>query len=288
VTGRVRLVAALVVLLVVSPAYGVARFAYGQHEGHQRPAAPTAAQPGHQHEHRDEPAKPSTALPPFIPPVTDEDRKAAFPDVDGHAAHDGSLHSFVLIDRLEWQGGGRGDALSLDAQGWIGGDRDRLWVRAEGHREDGHVGAAEVRALYGRHILRWWDLVAGLRQDVRPGPAQTWAVVGIQGLAPYWFEVEATGSVGAGGRTQVRFEVEYDLLLTNRLVLQPLVELELNGKPDPERGIDAGLSRTEAGFRLRYELRREFAPYAGIVWKNASGEGERDGARFVTGLRVWF
>ena len=238
-------------------------------------------------EHKDEPKAPPAELPAFIPRLTDEERQAAFPDVDGHAAHDRTLHSFVLIDRLEWQGGG-GDGLKLDARGWIGGDRNRFWFRAEGDREHGVVGDARVHALFGRQISRWWDLVAGLRQDVRPGPGQTWAAVGIQGLAPYWFEIEATGYVGAEGRTQLRFEVDYELLMTNRLVLQPLVELELNGKSDPERSVEAGLSRTEVGFRLRYELRRELAPYVGIVWKNGKGEDDRDGARLVTGLRLWF
>lgn len=255
------------------------------------PGAPAVAQPHDQQQddqdQQNEPAGSGTVLPPFIPRLTDEDRKAAFPDVGGHAAHDETLHSFVLVDRLEWLAGGDSDALNVDARGWIGGDRNRLWFRAEGDGEDGQVGDAQAHVLYGRQIARRWDVVFGLRQDVEPGPAQTWAAIGIQGLAPYWFEIEATGYVGAGGRTQLRFEVEYELLMTNRLVLQPLVELELNGKSDPEREVDAGLSRTEAGFRLRYELRREFAPYVGVLWRNTSGD-EHDGARFVAGVRLWF
>ena len=236
-------------------------------------------------------------LPPFIPPVTDEDRKAAFPDVEGHAAHDKAVHYFVLFDQLEWQAGAGTDGLSIDTRGWVGRDRDRLWFRAEGDGENGRVGEAQTHVLYGRQFSRWWDVVAGIRQDFRPGPAQTWAAFGVQGLAPYWFEVEATAYVGASGRTHARFEVEYELLLTNRLVLQPLVEAEILGKSDPERGVGAGLSTTDAGFRLRYEFRREVAPYVGITWKNkwgktadfaeAAGE-ETGGARFVTGLRLWF
>jgi copper resistance protein B len=247
------------------------------------------------------PAKPSAEgtreLPPFIPPVTDEDRKAAFPDVEGHAAHDNAVHYFVLFDQLEWQAGKGIDGLSIDSRGWVGRDRDRVWFRAEGDSESGRVGEAQAHVLYGRQFSRWWDVVAGIRQDFRPGPAQTWAAFGVQGLAPYWFEVEATGYVGASGRTHARFEVEYELLLTNRLVLQPLVEAEIFGKSDPERGVGAGLSTTDVGFRLRYEFRREVAPYVGITWKNkwgktadfaeAAGE-ETGGARFVTGLRLWF
>ena len=180
------------------------------------------------------------SFPPFIPRLTDEDRKAAFPDVDGHAVHDSAVHSFVLLDQLEWQAADGGSGLNLDSQGWIGRDRDRLWLRAEGESERGRVGEAQAHVLYGRQFSRWWDVVAGIRQDFRPGPAQTWAAIGVQGLAPYWFEVEATAYVGASGRTHARFEVEYELLLTNRLILQPLVEAEIVGKSDPERGVGAG------------------------------------------------
>jgi copper resistance protein B len=236
-------------------------------------------------------------LPPFIPPVTEEDRSAAFPDVQGHAVHDAAINHFVLFDQLEWQSAAGRTELNVDAKGWIGRDRDRVWFRAEGDGEDGRVGEAEAHVLYGRQFSRWWDLVAGVRQDFQPGPSRTWAAIGIQGLAPYWFEVELTGYVGASGRTQLRGEVEYELLLTNRLVLQPLVEVELFGKSDRERGVGAGLSTTDAGLRLRYELRREVAPYIGVTWTNkwgqtadfaeAAGE-DTGGARFVIGARLWF
>ena len=140
-------------------------------------------------------------------------------------------------------------------------------------------------------------MVAGVRQDFRPGPARTWAAIGLQGLAPYWFEVEATAYIGESGRTHFRVETEYELLLTNRLILQPLVELEIYGKSDPERGIGTGLSSGDAGLRVRYELRREFAPYIGVTWNRkffgtgdfaqAAGE-DTGGARVATGVRVWF
>ena len=240
---------------------------------------------------------PPQELPPFIPRLTDEDRKAAFPDVHGHTVHDNAMNYFVLFDQLEWQTVEGGSGVNLDSKGWIGGDRNRLWFRAEGDSEEGRIGDAQAHVLYGRRFSRWWDIVAGLRQDSRPGRAQTWAAVGVQGLAPYWFEVEATAYVGASGRTHARFEVEYELLLTNRFVLQPLVEVEVFGKSDPERGIGAGLSTTQAGFRLRYEFRRAFAPYVGVAWNRRFGKtadfaeaaGEDvNGARLVTGLRLWF
>ena len=287
-TQHQRLFAATAGLLLAisAPAFAQAP----PHAGHQQEQSKPIPQ-------ATEPAKRPGELPPFIPPVTDEARKAAFPDVDGHAAHDRAMNYFVLFDQLEWQAVEGADRLSIDSRGWIGRDRDRLWFRAEGDGEGGRADDAQTHVLYGRQFARNWDLVGGIRQDFRPGSAQTWAAFGVQGLAPYWFDIEATGYVGASGRTHVRFEVEYELLFTNRLVLQPLFEAEFFGKSDPERGVGAGLSTTDLGFRLRYEVRREFAPYLGITWANkwgktadfaeAAGEGN-GGTRFVTGLRLWF
>jgi copper resistance protein B len=243
------------------------------------------------------PAPTPSELPPGIPPVTDADRAAAFPQVEGHAVHDRAVHSFVLFDRLEWQAAGGGSGGQWDSSGWIGRDLDRLWFRTEGEGEDGRIGGADAHVLYGRAIARWWDVVIGIRQDVRPGPAQTWTAIGVQGLAPYWFEVEATAYVGASGRTQLRLESEYELLLTNRLILQPRAELDFYGKSDPGRGIGAGLSTAEAGLRLRYEIRRELAPYVGLEWSRTffgtadfardSGESSA-GPRLAAGVRLWF
>jgi copper resistance protein B len=273
-----------------------------QHAGHgqEKPAeTPAAAAPAPRPASPDEPAhgQATHALPVFIQPLTDDDRKAAFPDVGGHAAHDDAVHYLVLLDQLEWQATDGASGINLDSKGWVGRDRDRLWFRTEGDADGGRVGEAQAHVLYGRQFSRWWDVVAGIRQDFRPGPAQTWAAIGVQGLAPYWFEIEATAYVGASGRTHARLEVEYELLLTNRLILQPLVEVEIFGKSDPERGVGAGVSTTDAGVRLRYEFRREVAPYLGVVWSNKWGETadfaeaaaeDTGGARLVTGIRLWF
>jgi copper resistance protein B len=283
-----RLVTAFAGLLLATnaPAFAQADSLVGHRQDQSKPSPPAT-----------EPAQKPGELPPFIPPVTEEARKAAFPDVEGHAVHDRAFSSYVLFDQLEWHVGKGGSGANIDSRGWIGRDRDRLWFRAEGDGEGGRVREAQTHVLYGRQFARYWDLVGGIRQDFRPGPAQTWAAFGVQGLAPYWFDIEATGYIGASGRTHARFEVEYELLFTNRLVLQPLLEAELVGKSDPERGVGAGLSTTDLGFRLRYEIRREFAPYLGITWSNkwgktadfaaAAGE-DTGGARFVTGLRLWF
>ena len=231
-----------------------------------------------------------------IPPITDADRVAAFPDVEPHAIGDTDIYTFVLLDELEWQADQSAGGLNWDAKGWVGGDRNRLWFRTAGQVDDGRLGDAEAHVVYGRAIARWWDVMVGVRQDVRPGPAQTWAAFGVQGLAPYWFEIEATGYVSDGGQTAARLEADYELLITNRLVLRPLVEFNLYGKSNLERGIGSSLSSTDVGIRMRYEFRRELAPYIGVTWNNTFGEtrdlAEASGdevsrVRVVAGLRLW-
>lgn len=259
-------------------------------------AAAQTADPhaGHTMPARQQPA--GEPLPDFIPPLTDEDRAAAFPDVDGHAAHDRDINFFVLFDQFEWETGTEQAAFGWDTKGWVGRDRDRLWFRTEGQRSDGNVWDAQTHAFYGRQFSRWWDVLVGVRQDFAPGPAQTWAAFGVQGLAPYWFDLEATAYIGAEGRNHYRFETEYEFLLTNRLVLQPQAEMEIYGKPDLEHERDKGLATLDFGFRLRYLIRREFAPYAGVVWHQkhfgtadiARAKGDSTGgARLVAGLRWW-
>ena len=251
-----------------------------------RPGAAQTASTGEQ--------KPATP----IPPVTDEDRRAAFPNLDNHTVHDEGIRYFVLFDQLEWRSRGSESGFNLDGRGWIGGDLNRFWYRVETSSEKRRIAESQAHALYGRAVGRWWDLVGGIRHDVRPGPAETWAAIGLQGLAPYWFEVEATAYIGTSGRTHFRFETEYELLLTNRLVLQPQIELEVYGKAIPERGIGAGLSRADFGLRLRYEIRRELAPYIGVTWgkryggtaefARVAGESADGGAQVTIGLRTWF
>jgi copper resistance protein B len=280
-------------LLLFTP---MAAFAQDPHAGDTQPQTQKPAKPtdedhsAHTTQTADQPKE-------RIPPLTDADRRAAFPEaLEGHATHDRRITTFVLFDQLEWQGGETG-GLSIDNKTWIGGDINRLWLRAEGESTDGRPENAQMHAMYGRSISRWWDVVAGLRQDFRPGPSQGWLAIGIQGLAPQWFEVEATAYLGRAGRTHARFELEYELLLTNRLILQPLIEAEVYGKSDPQRGIGAGLSSIDGGLRVRYEFRREFAPYIGVVWHRAlfgsadyaRADGDPVGTtRLAFGVRTWF
>ena len=228
-----------------------------------------------------------------IPALTDADREAARPPAHDHPVHDNGVHSKVLLNRLE----AFDDGLAWEGQAWIGTDTDKVWLRSEGERVDDRTEAADLEVMYGRPISRWWDVVGGVRHDFKPGASQDWAAIGVVGIAPYKFEVEATAYIGASGRTAARIEAEYELLLTNRLVLQPLVEANFNGKDDAQRRVGSGLSTMEAGLRLRYEVQRKFAPYIGVVherafgetadFRVASGEGKSD-TRIVAGVRVWF
>lgn len=233
-----------------------------------------------------------------IPVLTDADRAAAFPPVHNHSIHNGAgINSFVLIDRLEWQDADKGNAFDWSATGWIGGNINRLWFRSDGERTNGVTEQAELQAFWGHAIGPWWDLLAGVRQDFKPGSPQTWGAIGLQGLALYDFEAEATAYFGEGGQTALRLEGNYDIRFTNRLILQPRGEVNLYGKNDPARGVGSGLSDAEAGLRLRYEIRREFAPYVGVSWTRAfgnsadllrdEGQGVSD-TRLVAGLRAWF
>ncbi|ROU06052.1 copper resistance protein B [Lysobacter enzymogenes] len=232
-----------------------------------------------------------------IPAVTDADRAAAFPPISLHMQHAPEFGRMVVFNRLEAVDAEHGSAQAWEGQAWFGNDTDRLWLRSEGEREDGRTESANLEALYGRAISPWWDVVAGVRHDFRPERSQTWAAFGLQGLSPYKFEVSATAYLGERGRTALNLEAEYELLLTNRLILQPLVEVEFYGKDDPRRETGAGLSTAEAGLRLRYEFSRKFAPYIGVSWERAFGDtadyrrahGERiEDTRLVAGVRLWF
>jgi copper resistance protein B len=225
-------------------------------------------------------------------------RAAVAQDVDhgGHTVHDKSINFQVLVDQLEAQFVHGKPGSRWDTKTWIGGDINRVWIKSEGDALDGVLDTAEAQVLYGRSFARWWDLVAGVRYDPRPSPAHTWAAIGVQGIAPYFFDIQATAFIGPSGHTAARLEVEHELLFTQRLVMQSLVELSLSGKDDPDRGVGAGLSTGEVGFRFRYEIKRELAPYGGIVWHKklfgtgdatrAAG-GDAGGWHLVGGLRVW-
>ncbi len=214
------------------------------------------------------------------------------------AANGAQSNYFFMADRLEIQSGDEEDTVLWDLQGWYGGDINKLWVKSEGEYSlDGNeIEDAELQVLWSRAVSTYFDVQTGIRYDIEPdGLAH--GVVGVQGLAPYWFEVDAAAFLSEKGDVTARIEAEYDMLFTQRLVLQPRVELELSAQDIPEREIGSGVTGLDAGLRLRYEIKREFAPYVGVEWQSAFGdtadfieaEGRsKDQTVFVLGLRAWF
>jgi len=206
----------------------------------------------------------------------------------------------MRIDRLEAQSGKGGDTWLWDADLAYGSDRDKLWLKSEGHSELSFSSfkEGEVQALWSHAIGPWFDVQAGVRQEWRnAGPQRTQLALGLQGLAPYFFEVDVAAFLSTEGEVTARIEAEYDQRITQRLILQPRVEAMLSAQHIPELGLGAGLISVEAGARLRYEIMREFAPYLGIEWQKSFGRtadfarsaGEvTDRTMLVVGLRFWF
>jgi len=211
--------------------------------------------------------------------------------------HDAKPLGMLLIDQLEAFHGRDANGQSWEAQGWYGSDTNKLWVRTEGERGGGRLEDGDVEAFWSHAVAAFWDSQLGVRQDFDTGPKRTWAAFGVQGLAPYWFELEATGYVGANSRTAARLRADYELLFTQRLILQPEAEVNLYGKDDPQRRIGSGVSDVQFGLRLRYEFHRQFAPYIGVNWIRRIGT-TADYARqdhqpvldrqLVAGVRIWF
>jgi copper resistance protein B len=270
------------------------------HAGHNMPAADPHAGHG--------PAAPAPPVAP--PPVAASSGPAHAADaVHGaeamaearqamRAEHGATRTGKVLIDRFEYRATKGGDGFAWDAQAWYGGDIDKFWVKSDG---EGAFGEAlehgEVQALWSRAIDPWFDLQLGLRQDFGHGPGRTHFAVGVQGLAPYWFELAAAAFVSTKGDVTARIEAEYDLRITQKLILQPAAEVELSLQDVPELRIGSGLSSAEAGLRLRYEFTPQFAPYIGVEYERGFGrtarfrraEGERAGGwSLLAGLRAWF
>lgn len=210
----------------------------------------------------------------------------------------GMSFSQIMIDRLEYRAGDGRDGYHWEGEGWIGGDINRFAVKTMGEGDYGRpLERAELQALYSRAVDPWFNLEAGLRHDIRSGADRTYAVIGMDGLAPYWFEVGAQAFLSDKGDVHLRLQGSYDQRIGQRLILQPALEVDIAAQDVPDQDIGSGLSSLEAGLRLRYEFAREFAPYVGINWERKLGdtarfaraEGEGSSATsFVIGLRFWF
>jgi copper resistance protein B len=210
---------------------------------------------------------------------------------------DDPLLTMLVVDQLEIRETDGDNPLVWDAEGWVGKDLHKLWIKTDGEYVDDRVEEMELQLLYSRAMAPFWDLQLGWRRDIRPTPERDWIAFGLKGLAPYYFDIDAALFVGESGRTAARLKAEYEFMLTQKLILVPEVELNLHGKDDSDTETGSGLSDIEAGLRLRYEVRREFAPYIGLNWTRLYGntadfareEGEDvDDLQMVLGVRFWF
>jgi copper resistance protein B len=267
-------------------------------------AAPARAQ--HEHHQGEEPATPA-AEQPAPPPPADRpaDSLSSREAMDAARAqlrreHGGSPLAGVRVDLAEYQVRSQGDGYRWDAEGWVGGDLHRLVLTSEGEgavRDGGDVDEAELQLLYSRAISPYFDVRGGVRHDFDPHPTRTYGALGFAGVAPYWFHVEGELFVSERADVLARFEGSYDQPITQRLIAQPRAEIDLAAQDVRENGIGDGLSAFELELRLRYEIRRELAPYLGVSWQRKVGDtadfARRDGEResstsFVLGVRTWF
>ncbi|MEW8029020.1 MAG: copper resistance protein B [Candidatus Thiodiazotropha sp.] len=209
---------------------------------------------------------------------------------------DDPLISKVMIDQLETRITDGPNPLVLEAEAWIGYDLHKFWFKTDVERVDGETEEAEVQLLYSRAIAPFWDFQAGWRRDIRPKPNRDYLALAFKGLAPYLFEVDAGLFIGESGRVNARLDAEYEYMFTQKWILSPELSMNLYSKDDNERGIGSGFSDMSLGLRLRYEIRREFAPYVGVNWSKKFGEtadfakdeGEDSSdTQIVVGIRAW-
>lgn len=268
----------------------------GAHQGHDMGGQETAIpQSGPPPEAFTGPEHAADTL--FAPEIMAEARGALLPELGG------AMHRLLSVDRLEAQLADGEDGYVWELNAWYGGDIDRLWIKSEGEGEFGaSLEEAEIQALWSHAIGPYFDVQAGIRYDIRPnsaqnGPDRAHAVLGIQGLAPYFFEIDVAGFLSDAGDLTARIEAEYDQRITQRLILQPRIELGLAAQDIPEIGVGSGLSDLEAGLRLRYEIVPEFAPYIGAEWQRQFGDtadftriagGDPDRIVFLAGVKLWF
>jgi len=206
---------------------------------------------------------------------------------------DDPLLASIKVDKLE----NSSEATHLDMNAWLGKDINKLWLKTDITQHEGKTEHAEVQALFSHAFAPYWDVQTGIRRDIRPSPSQTWGVIGVQGLAPYFFEIDAAIFIGEAGRTAARISADYDLLFTQRLILAPEIEINAYGQNDMATGTGSGVSNISTGLRLRYEIRREFAPYIGLSWNKKlgntadfakTGNEATSNTEWIIGIRAWF
>lgn len=227
---------------------------------------------------------------------------AMLPEASAAQVMDDHIYWMVMADEMEYAPGPEGRPVFLDASVWVGGDYNRLWVKLEGEGSTlESEGEIEAQALYSRLISPFFEAQAGLGIETAYGEDDSRSrgllVLGLQGLAPYWFEIEPQLLVSHEGDIAFSFEASYELLFSQRLILEPELELGAAVQDVPEFGVGSGLNDLSVGGRMRYEIVREFAPYVGLVWTRRFGETadlaqaagvEVSDVRFVAGFRIWY
>ncbi len=212
---------------------------------------------------------------------------------------DNRIFYHLLFNQLEGRFNGPDSEFRWDGEGWVGTDMNKLWFKTEGVVEHGKMSDGDQEVLYDRPIpyLRFFDFQAGVRYDLDSNPGRTWGAIGIEGLAPYFFEFAPTFYFSNRGYFAGRIEGSYDILITNRVIAQPQFELNFYSKSDPSRGVGSGLSELDTGLRIRYEVTRKFAPYIGFAYTGDFGQtanftrtegGNPEDPRLVIGVRLWY
>lgn len=216
-------------------------------------------------------------------------------------AADNETYVFLLAELLEYQRDQATNPGAWELLGWVGGDYNRIWLKSEGDTATSELeGQAEAQVLYGRLITPFWDLQVGIRGDVVTGDSDTsgraHAVIGLEGLAPGWFDVDLGAFISHRGDVSGRLTATYAVYITQRLVAEPRFEINAAVQDVEEFGVGSGLSVLDLGLRVRYELRRELAPYLGLAWERsffdtamftrARGEDPSTLA-VVAGVRAW-
>jgi len=205
----------------------------------------------------------------------------------------------LLFDQLEGRTDGPDNEFRWDGEGWIGTDMNKLWIKSESFVEHGEATDGISEALYDHPIpyLRYFDFQAGVRYDLDSDPGLAWGAIGIEGLAPYFFQFEPTFYFSDRGRVAGRVNGSYEILLTQRLIAQLHIEMNFYNRSDRRRGFGSGLSELDTGLRIRYEISRKFAPYIGFAYTGNYGPnanfvrevgGNPNDPRFVFGVRLWY
>jgi copper resistance protein B len=218
-------------------------------------------------------------------------------NLGNHEMNDNAPFGKLLVDEAELATGDGERGQNVEAAAWYGNDYDKAWVKVEGERRGGALESGRTELLWDHTVAAFWSTQLGVRHDSGQGGGRNWLAFGVQGLAPYWFETEATAYLRSGGGLGARLNVKYEVLFSSRLILEPELGANLYSRADPEKGTGKGLSDINAGLRLRYEITRKIAPYIGVTWNRQFGEtadmarvrgSERSKVQAVAGVRLWF